>query len=321
MILVQIDGLKAYYTVEQDGQFRNIRAVDDVSLEIEENDFLAIVGESGCGKSTLAKVLYGALDPALKIVDGNVRLAFGDYKYEISPKGNTLPEAWWERISYIPQGSLSALNPVRKIDQIFRDLLLSHNLPFDIKSIEEHLNLLNLSRQVLKMYPFELSGGMKQRVVIALATFLNPKIIIADEPTSALDVVTQNDILELLSLLHNSKKICFVFITHDISLIPNLANMMVVMYCGNFVESGTVDELFSNPLHPYTRFLLSSIPKIGDKTEKKPIPGSIVSLINPPSGCKFHSRCPYKSDLCGNSKPPMIKVGSNKHEVACWLYR
>ncbi|HOJ87591.1 MAG TPA: ABC transporter ATP-binding protein [Pseudothermotoga sp.] len=321
MTHMRVNDLRAYYTVEQNGLPKNIRAVDGVSFEIEEHDFLAIVGESGCGKTTLAKVLYGALDPVLSIVSGSVHYAFDDSEFEISPVQNTLPKAWWKKISYIPQGSLSALNPIRKVGQIFRDLLSSHNVPFEIKDVENHLKLVNLSEQVLGMYPFELSGGMKQRVVMALATFLNPRMIIADEPTSALDVVTQRDILWLLSFLHLSKQISFVFITHDISLIPGLASSVAVMYCGCIVEYGPVDEVFSKPLHPYTKFLLSSIPRIGDKTEKKPIPGAVVSLINPPSGCRFHSRCPNKTDTCENSRPNMIKVGSGRHEVACWLYK
>jgi len=321
MSLVQINDLRAYYTIEQNGVLRSVKAVDGVSLSIEKNDFLAIVGESGCGKTTLAKVLYGALDSTLKIISGNVCLTFEDCEYGISCKENNLPKAWWKKISCIPQGSLSALNPIRKVDQIFRDLLSSHGLPFDTKTVESQLRLVNLSEQVLKMYPFELSGGMKQRVVIALATFLSPKLVIADEPTSALDVVTQSDILELLGSLHKTKEISFVFITHDISLIPGLANTVAVMYCGNIVEYGSVDELFSDPLHPYTRFLLSSVPRIGDKTEKRPIPGATVSLISPPTGCKFHSRCPHRNEMCENSKPPMVKVGSGRHEVACWLYK
>lgn len=321
MTRVQVNNLKAYYVVEQNGILKYIKAVDGVSLDIEEHDFLAIVGESGCGKTTLAKVLYGALDSALSIIAGNVHYVYDDCEYEISPGLNTLPKAWWKRISYIPQGSLSALNPIRKVGQIFRDLLSSHNLAFEVENIENHLRLVNLPRQVLEMYPFELSGGMKQRVVMALATFLNPQIIIADEPTSALDVVTQRDILGLLGSLHASKQISFVFITHDISLIPGLANVVAVMYCGCIVEYGPVDEVFSNPLHPYTKFLLSSIPTIGDKSEKKPIPGAIVSLANPPSGCRFHSRCPHKDDVCENSRPNMIKVDSDRHKVACWLYK
>jgi len=321
MSFVQINDLRAYYIIEQNGLLGSVKAVDGVSLSIEKDDFLAIVGESGCGKTTLAKVLYGALDSTLRIISGSVHFTFEDCEYEISCKKNDLPRAWWKKISYIPQGSLSALNPIRKVEQIFRDLLSSHGLSFDIKTIESHLRSVNLSEQVLKMYPFELSGGMKQRVVIALAILLNPKLVIADEPTSALDVVTQRDILEVLGSLHKAKGISFVFITHDISLIPGLANMVAVMYCGDIVEYGSVDEVFSNPLHPYTKFLLSSIPRIGDKSEKRPIPGAVASPINPPHGCKFHPRCPYRNERCENSKPPMIKVGSDRHEVACWLYK
>lgn len=319
-ILLEARNLKAYYVTEQSGVVKEVKAVESVSISVEGNNFLAIVGESGCGKTTLARVLYGAVDPPLSIREGGVYYRFGDEEYELSPIRNTLRDAWWKRISYIPQGSLSALNPVRRLRDIFSDLAASHGVVFEEEKVKVHLEMVNLPPYVLRAYPFELSGGMAQRSVIALATFLNPGVIIADEPTSALDVVTQRNILQLLRSIQASLRSTIIFITHDISLIPGLANMMAVMYGGCIVECGYTESVFFNPLHPYTRFLLSSIPTIGDKTEKKSIPGNPVSLVDPPQGCRFSPRCPHSRDICTESRPDLVSVGSQEHRVACWLY-
>ncbi|MGQ9622058.1 MAG: ABC transporter ATP-binding protein [Candidatus Caldatribacteriaceae bacterium] len=322
-VWVNVDNLQAFYVTEQQGVVKEVRAVEGVSLDIEENSFLAIVGESGCGKTTLARVLYGAVDSSLSVVGGRVCYSFGGVSYELSPTVNTLKEVWWEKISYIPQGSLSALNPVRKLRDIFFDLATSHNVPFEEQKVKAHLEMVKLPSYALRMYPFELSGGMRQRGVIALATFLNPSVIIADEPTSALDVVTQRDILRLLKHIQISVKSTFIFITHDISLVPGLADVMAIMYGGCIVECGPADAVFSKPLHPYTRFLLSAMPTIGDKTEKRSIPGNPVSLIDPPPGCRFHPRCPYREKRCVEERPNLLKVkaDSQERQIACWLYR
>ncbi len=320
-VLLEVTNLKAYYATEQYGIVKEIKAVEDVSINIEGNSFLAIVGESGCGKTTLARALYGAVDSTLKIIDGKVCYHFDDQKYELTPEGNDLKNIWWERISYIPQGSLSVLNPVRRLRDIFSDLANSHGKTFDEQKVKDHLEMVNLPSYVLRIYPFELSGGMRQRCVIALATFLKPDVIIADEPTSALDVVTQRDILKLLSTIQNQSKSTFIFITHDISLVPGLSNMMAIMYGGCIIEFGSTKSVFANPLHPYTKFLLSSIPKIGDKTEKKSIPGNPVSLTNPPPGCRFCPRCPQGKEVCSKSRPELLNIDSQQHYVACWLYR
>ena len=162
---------------------------------------------------------------------------------------------------------------------------------------------------------------MRQRCVIALATFLNPDVIIADEPTSALDVITQRDILNLLSSIQTDFKSTFIFITHDISLVPGLADIMAIMYGGCIVEFGPTESVFKEPLHPYTKFLLSTIPTIGDKTEKESIPGNPVSLTNPPPGCRFCPRCPLSKEICAESRPRLFEVDSRLHQVACWLYK
>lgn len=320
-VRIEVKDLKAYYTTEQYGIVKEVKAVEDVSINIEGSSFLAIVGESGCGKTTLARVLYGAVDSNLSIVEGKVCYYFGDVKYEVSPTNNLLKDVWWEKISYIPQGSLSALNPVRKLRDIFSDLATSHGIAFEEQKVKTHLETVNLPSYVLRMYPFELSGGMRQRCVIALATFLNPYVIIADEPTSALDVITQRDILELLGSIQTNFKSTFIFITHDISLVPGLANMMAIMYGGCIVEFGPTESVFQEPLHPYTKFLLSAIPMIGDKTEKKSIPGNPVSLTNPPPGCRFYPRCPLGREICAELRPNLFEVDSCPRQVACWLYR
>jgi len=319
-VRIEVKDLKAYYTTEQYGIVKEVKAVEDVSINIEGSSFLSIVGESGCGKTTLARVLYGAVDSSLSIIEGKVCYYFGDVKYEVSPTNNMLKDVWWEKISYIPQGSLSALNPVRKLRDIFSDLAISHNIAFEEQEIKAHLETLNLPSYVLRMYPFELSGGMRQRCVIALATLLNPDVIIADEPTSALDVITQRDILKLLGSLQINFKSTFIFITHDISLVPGLADIMAIMYGGCIVEFGPTETVFKEPLHPYTKFLLSVIPTIGDKAEKKSIPGNPVNLTNPPPGCRFYPRCPLGKEICTESRPNLFKVDTQQRQVACWLY-
>jgi len=317
---IEVHNLKAYYFVEQGGVTKEVKAVEDVSLRVEENSFLAIVGESGCGKTTLAKVLYGATNSNLSIVEGKVCYLFGEARYELSSTVNTLKEIWWEKISYIPQGSLSSLNPVRKLKDIFLDLAVSHDIPFEEEKVKASLEMVQLPSHALRMYPFELSGGMRQRSIIALAIFLSPSVIIADEPTSALDVVTQRNILRLLKDIQVRGKSTFVFITHDISLVPGLADFMAIMYGGCLMEYGPTSDIFSKPLHPYTKFLLSTIPTIGDKTEKQPIPGSPISLIDPPPGCRFCPRCPYSKKICREHKPDLINVDGQRHWVACSLY-
>ncbi|KAF2959459.1 ABC transporter ATP-binding protein [Thermotoga sp. 38H-to] len=317
MTSIQVRDLTAHYIVERYGEKKEIYALEKVSFSLNTNDFLAIVGESGCGKSTLAKVLYGEINNQLVILGGEVNYQFDDVVYTVNTSVNEVKKVWWEKLSYIPQASLSVLNPLRRIRDIFSDMLFSHGKVYEENSIVKHLDDLGLPSHILNMYPFELSGGMRQRVVIALATFMNPGVIIADEPTSALDVVTQNEILQLLKRIHRETDSTFIFITHDISLIPNLANKLMIMYGGTLVEIGETDTVFASPRHPYTKFLISSIPRIGDDTEKQSIPGYPPDLSNPPSGCRFHPRCPFSERKCEEKMPPLELVDGN-HYVACW---
>jgi len=316
--VIKVENLKAYYQTSSYGIYRKVRAVDNVSFDIEKSDILGIVGESGCGKSTLTKALYGNFTPPLTFIEGIIKYHFQDLDLETSPTKNELKDYWWNKISYIPQASQSVLTPTRKIRDILNDLMISHGRFLDEKEIVEYLNSIDLPSRIINAYPFELSGGMRQRVVIALATIFKPEIILADEPTSALDVVVQKSILELLEKIQKENMSTLVFVTHDISIIVNLANKIAVMYGGKLVEIGRVDHIIENPLHPYTRFLISSVPQIGDKTEKKSIPGYPPNLSTPPSGCRFHPRCPYSMAICKKQEPKFLEYEKD-HKVACFL--
>jgi peptide/nickel transport system ATP-binding protein len=221
------------------------------------------------------------------------------------------------------QGALNALNPVMKVgDQIAEVFRLHLGLPKDegIKRAKELLKMVGLDPEKVNAYPHELSGGMKQRVVIAMALALNPPLVIADEPTTALDVVTQAQILNLLKQLQREKNMSLILVSHDLSLIAELADKLAVMYAGKIVEYGSSDSVYNNPLHPYTQGLIRSIPRLsGEKSELVGIPGEPPDLINPPPGCRFHPRCPFAMDVCRREEPPLVEVEKG-HYVACWLY-
>ena len=313
--------LKAYYIVNAYGFKRTVKAVDNISLEVNENEILGIAGESGCGKSTLVKVLLGMVIPPLRVLNGEVIYSFNGFRENILGS-EKLEKLKWEVFSYIPQGSMSILNPTRKIGDIFFDFMEPHIENFNKKSakkrIIEHLEKLDLPSEVLDSYSHQLSGGMKQRVTVALATILKPHIIFADEPTTAVDVVVQRDIIQLLKNIQETEKNTIVLVTHDMAIHANLATRIAVMYAGKIVEVAKTRDIFKNPLHPYTKYLINSLPKIGDKTYKQSVPGAPPSLADPPSGCRFHPRCPNARKRCSESVPELLEVG-NEHKVACFF--
>jgi len=315
--------LKAYYVVDVYGFKRTVKAVDDISIEINENEILGIAGESGCGKSTLMRVLLGIITPPLKILSGEVIYTFNGFEKNIlATSEDELSKFRWRVFSYIPQGSMNILNPTRKIGDTFFDFMEPHIEEFDKKSVKkriiEHLEKLDLPSEILDSYPHQLSGGMKQRVTIALATILKPRIIFADEPTTALDVVVQRDVIQLLKNIQKSEKNTVVLVTHDMSIHANLATRIAVMYAGKIIEIGKTRDIFKNPLHYYTRYLINSLPKIGDKSYKQSVPGAPPSLANPPDGCRFHPRCPNAKEICRKSTPELVEVEEG-HKVACFL--
>jgi len=320
-MIVETDGLKAYYAIEIDGVKQYVRAVDDVSLSIEKDKILGIAGESGCGKSTLIKALYGLIHPPLTIVHGKVFYFINENKVNIfSLREDEVRRNRWVVASYIPQGSMSVLNPTVKIRSQFLDVIKAHQKDVDKKEaeklIEKHILELGLPVEVLNSYPHQLSGGMRQRAVIALATILKPKIIFADEPTTALDVIVQRGVIQMLLRVRREFESTLILVTHNMGIHAQVTDRMAIMYAGKIVELATTEEIFENPLHPYTRYLISSLPKIGDKSKKIGISGRPPSLLNPPSGCRFHTRCPIAKAICNENVPPLTEMEPD-HYVSC----
>ncbi len=298
-----------------------VRAVEDVSLSIEKEEILGIAGESGSGKSTLAWSIMGLVPPPGRIVKGKVVIDGIDVTSlsDVERRKRVL----WKKVSMIFQGAINALNPVYTIGHQLAEPFIYHlgmTKKEALQKAEELLPLVGLSREIVKRYPHELSGGMKQRVVIAMALALHPPLVIADEPTTALDVVVQAQILNLLKKLKIREKLSFIFITHDLSVIAEMADKVMIMYGGRVMEYGTSEQIFNDPLHPYTQALIESIPRIrGPISKLRYIPGEPPDLISPPAGCRFHARCPKATEKCRKEEPPLIYVGEGR-QVRCWLY-
>jgi peptide/nickel transport system ATP-binding protein len=320
--IVEASNLKAYYITQAYGIERTVKAVDDVSIQIKEGEVFGIAGESGCGKSTLLKVLLGAHEPPLTVVDGMVKYLFGGTEIAtLSLNENTLRDLRWKEVSYIPQGSMHVLNPVRRIRDTFHDFIAAHQWVSKGESIEmarTYLRELGLPEKVLTSYPHQLSGGMRQRVTIALATILLPKVIFADEPTTALDVVVQRGVIQLLKEIQQKEGSSIVLITHDLGVHANLADRIAILYAGKVVEEADTQTILKNPRHPYTQYLIQSLPNFGERVERVSIPGRPPALDNPPGGCRFHPRCPYAMAICKSEVPALEPVGP-RHRAACFL--
>jgi len=301
-----------------------VKAVDKCSLTLSEGEILGIIGESGCGKSTLGKLLMGFTKPPLKLINGRVLIGEIDiYSYDLEERRRF----WGSLISMVPQYSMNALNPTMKIGDFIYDFLKQHRRDITreeaLEMASTRLKSLNLSPDVLDMYPFELSGGMRQRVVIMISALLNPKILICDEPTSALDVSTQRVLLELLYNMVKVEKIVdsMIIISHDVAAISQICDALYVMYAGKIVEKGPLEEVLEEPLHPYTRALISCVLTPEERIRKSRITGlkgAPPDLLNPPAHCRFAARCPLAFDKCRQAEPPLLKVG--EREVACWLF-
>ncbi|WP_031483616.1 ABC transporter ATP-binding protein [Maridesulfovibrio frigidus] len=298
-----------------------IRAVDNASIELGQGETLAIVGESGCGKTVLSLSIMGLIpDPPGRITDGHVFYRDQDL-VELSDK--ELQKIRGNHLSMIFQEPMTSLNPVFKIgDQIGETLRLHKGLDrheAELAAIEA-LALVGLSnpQKQIKSFPHELSGGMRQRVMIAMALACNPEILIADEPTTALDVTIQAQILRLLDDMKKKMNGSIMLITHDLGVVARVASRVAVMYAGQLVESSNVFDIFKEPLHPYTQGLLSSVPKLGSKEALTPIPGNVPALNNLPTGCRFHPRCKFAFDKCKKQEPQLIN--KNGREIRCWLH-
>lgn len=320
--ILEVDNLRAYYKTSAYGVSRTVKAVDGISISIKEGEIYGIAGESGCGKSTLLKVLLGAHQPPLTVVDGSVEYHFdGQEIAALSVDSNTLRDLRWKEVSYIPQGSMHVLNPVRKIRDTFHDFISAHqpiSKAESAKATLKYLQELGLPETVMGAYPHQLSGGMRQRVTIALATILWPKLIFADEPTTALDVVVQRGVIQLLKDIQQAEGSTVVLITHDLGVHANLADRIAVLYAGKLVEEADTRTILKEPRHPYSQFLIKSLPDLDERSERLSIPGRPPALDNPPAGCRFHPRCPLVIDKCRTDDPEIIPIAPG-HRVACHL--
>lgn len=299
-----------------------LNAVDKISFEMKDTQGIGIIGESGSGKSTLAYGLMRSLADNGSVVSGN--FIFEDHDVLHIPERKFNEKYRWKKISMVFQGSMNSLDPVFTIEDQMREILSTHRKKISnkdcISTIRSALTDVGLNPDlVCKKYPHELSGGMKQRIVIANALLLGPRILIADEPTTALDVVIQSQVLQLLKKLKEEKNMKIIIITHDMSLIPNLVDRVIIMYAGQAVEISDVKTVFEKPLHPYTQALIQSIPHIRSSEKSiQFIKGDPPKMTEIGEGCRFMDRCPHAFGDCKND-PPDILVGNNL--VKCWLYK
>jgi peptide/nickel transport system ATP-binding protein len=321
--ILSTQALKAFYILDVKGKQKVVKAVNEVELNIKESEIYGIAGESGCGKSTLLKALAAVIEPPLRQLGGKVVYHVNGKEVDVSTLGaEALRKLRWQFVSYVPQGSMSVLNPVIKLISTYRDFIASHvsgkTQDEAFALAKKHIAELGLPARVMDAYPHQLSGGMRQRVTIALAALLEPAIIIADEPTTALDVVVQRGVVQLLKEVQRRLGNTIVLVTHDMGVHANVADRIGIMYAGKMVEEAPTEQIFGEPLHPYTQYLINSLPKFGDKTPRESVPGSPPSLSDLPSGCPFHPRCPFVMDVCKEKMPDYIPVKAN-HKVACWL--
>ncbi len=311
---VRVEDLKIYYTTLRG----EVKAVDGVTFSIGDGEIMGLAGESGCGKSTLGN--------GLVFLEGRMRHAGGHVQLDGQPlpigDSRAMEAFRLRQVSIIPQYAMSALNPTRKIGRMTADLLKSRGVDYRkvLEEFKRRVRLVGLPEDVLDRYPFELSGGMRQRATMVISTLLNPSLLIGDEVTSALDVSTQRAVGEMLMEFRDRGYVkSTVVITHDLSILAQIADSILVMYAGKLAEKAGTATIVNNPLHPYTQQLLASLPEVGLRYDEAPllgIPGRPPSLLDPPKGCRFRERCPFAFDKCVE-EPPFVELRPG-HEVACW---
>lgn len=314
--ILKVEDLRVYYHTDEGP----VKAVDGVSFSLQARERFGLVGESGSGKSTAAFSILRLIKPPAHIESGRVALD-GINLLELS--NDEINKIRFAQISLIPQGAMNSLNPVMRIKEQLFDVIKAHDKNFPKTRLEDRvhelLKMVGLGKETARMFPHELSGGMKQRVCIAMAISLGPKIILADEPTSALDVVTQRQVMETLARVQEELDASVILVGHDMGLMAQFVDTIGVMYAGRLVEIGPVQDLFKEPLHPYTQLLISSLPSLEIKGSFKGIPGLAPSLRRLPPGCHFHPRCPRVMDRCTVETPALVEVRP-KRWVACHLY-
>lgn len=290
-----------------------VNVLDNLNFTIEENEIFGIAGESGCGKTTLLRVLYDILDYPLQIDSGRAVLEGERNGEAFRYESGKIRDAWWKHISYVPQAAQSVMNPILRVKEHFLDSVGKEERKkigdqAILDRVAKYLTELSLSPDLLNAYPFQLSGGMRQRVIIALATYMNPHMVLADEPTTALDVVVQRGILMMLMRLQEQYKNTMVIVSHDMGVHYQITDRIAIMYSGRIAELGPTEDIFNDPLHPYTKLLVDALPKVGEKGEKVGIPGRPPSLNNPPPGCRFAARCPFATDKCRQEVPEFREI-------------
>lgn len=301
----------------------DVKAVSHVSIDLQPGETLALIGESGSGKTTISLALIRKLPKNAVITSGYIQYQHGENIQDVLKLSNRqLREFRWNDCAMVFQGAQNAFNPVLKIRKQFEDTAQSHGWTDKAAIRERALKLLELVRldpeRVYDAYPHELSGGMKQRTLLALSVLLNPQIVILDEPTTALDILTQRAIIDVLNDMQRQFHFSIIFISHDLSLAAEMADTVATVYAGEIVEIGPVNDIFYRSLHPYTYGLLTSVPTLEFMQDRlQSIPGSPPNLINPPSGCKFHPRCAFATDTCHKDSPP-LEHDIGTHLAACW---
>jgi peptide/nickel transport system ATP-binding protein len=318
--VLSIDDLRVHFFTRRGV----VKAVDGVSLRLRKGERFGLVGESGSGKSTTILGVMRMVQEPGRIAGGSITLHAGGESVDLTAlSAEEMRRRRLADISLIPQGSMNSLNPVRRIADHFRDSIQAHDRAMRDAEIDarmdELLRMVGLKPSVGRLYPHELSGGMKQRVCIALSICLSPRVIIADEPTSALDVVVQRRVMQTLATVQERVGASVILVGHDMGLLAQFVDRLGVMYAGKLVEVGPIRQIFANPLHPYTRLLIESLPTLEQRGVFRGVPGLPPSLLSPPEGCLFAPRCPSRMSICTQQAPPLIEVEPD-HWAACHLH-
>lgn len=315
-VVMDVQDLVVYYETPRG----DVRAVDGIDFQLYEGETLGLIGESGCGKSTAAMGILRLVPPPGRVVRGKVIVEGLDL---MALSEDEFRKHRWTQISLIPQGAMNSLNPVMRIKDQIGDAIITHHGRRPKDELKERildlLNMVGMPHRVYDMYPHELSGGMKQRVCIAMAIALSPSVVIADEFTSALDVVVQRVVAQTMLKVKDLLGMSMLVIGHDMGLLAQLVDRIAVMYAGHIVETAPVFAIYGSPKHPYTRLLIESIPSIKERKPLKITEGLTHDPRNPPPGCIFQLRCPHVMDVCRAEKPPRTEMGP-EHHVACYLY-
>ena len=314
--MLKIENLStSYKTIDGD-----VHVLKDINFEIKDNEIFGIAGESGCGKTTLLNTLYDIVDYPLVIDQGRVVLEGEKDGKKYSFESGKIRDTWWNNIA---QAAQSVLNPIVRLktqflDSIPKDQKKNEKPEETLARVADYLKELNLSPDVLESFPFQLSGGMRQRAIIALATFMSPGVVLADEPTTALDVVVQKGILMMLMRLQKQLKNTMIIVSHDMGVHYQITDRMAIMYSGSIAELGKTEDIFNDPIHPYTKMLVDALPRVGEDVQRVGIAGRPPALKNPPPGCRFAPRCPHATDRCRSEVPKFREIRPGRF-AACHL--